>query len=160
MLAPAESAPSALMCSRRRTPCRRRMRHPLRQRHVRTGEIGAIRLAGLAVQDADQVDGGVTAAQQTVQRGVVVDVVGRERDAGQDLQIPPAAIATGGHQDLVLSAAGKPGDQATADEAGAADDKDTHEQPCSSGFSPILPCGQRIRKGAPALKNQMESSLA
>lgn len=120
----------------------------LRQVHVRLREIGAIGAARIAVQDADEIDDHVAVARQAVERVVVVHVAGEQGDGGQDLEFSSLAVAAGGHQDLVLSTR-KPGDEMTADEASAADDKDTHgAAPVLQDSGPILPCTGRIRKRA------------
>ncbi|CFL95554.1 Uncharacterised protein [Bordetella pertussis] len=121
----------------------------LRQQHVRAGEAGAVGTSAAPMQHAHQVDDRIAPVHEPVQLGVVVHVRFDQGDRGQHLQVPPLVVAARRHQDLVLLRR-QARNQMTADEAGSADDKDTHRAaPCSIIVDrPILPCPGRARKGA------------
>ncbi|WP_231690395.1 hypothetical protein, partial [Achromobacter sp. 2789STDY5608615] len=54
----------------------------------------------------------------------------------------------------------QPGDEMTADEAGAADDKDTHgAAPVLQDSGPILPCVRRLRKLAAKAPDDIPPAL-
>jgi hypothetical protein len=81
-----------------------------------------------------------------------VHVAFEQGGGGEDLQIAPAAVKAGGNDDLML-VRGKPRYQVTADETGAADDKDTHvAAPVRQDSAPILPCTGDNRKRASAAR--------
>ena len=59
------------------------LRNALRQMHVSAREIGPIRPAHVAVQDAHQVHDGIAPLHHAIERGIVVDVSLKQRDGGK-----------------------------------------------------------------------------
>ncbi|KAG1261791.1 hypothetical protein G6F65_014799 [Rhizopus arrhizus] len=112
------------------------LRYALGQQHVGPREVRPVRLADVAMQDAHQVHDHVATTDQAIQRRVIVDVGLDQRDGGKDLQFAAPRQKARGHDPLV-QAAGQAGNQVTADDTGATNDKDTHAAAsCLSGSSP------------------------
>lgn len=97
---------------------------------IDVGALEAVSAAAALVEDADQVDRGLCAVQQPAQIGRGVDVGGHHLDPGQHQQIALALAVAAGYRDRE-PAADQFGDQAAADEAGAAEYDDAgqaHEE--------------------------------
>ena len=95
----------------------------LRQFDVGPRELAAVRRSAGALQDADEVDDGVVAAQQHVERVVAADVAFDDLDRGQQDQVTRARAVAGRDGDPE-ALANQAGDDVTTDEAGTTDDED------------------------------------
>ena len=105
---------------------------------MRAVEAGAA--ATRFVQDADQVDDHVAAAESLAQHGRVVYVGIVQLGAGQHQQVA-VAVAVAGQDPHTVAVADQPADERRTDEAGAAEDADRqwmHATPARAAREPGL----------------------